>query len=56
MVVDFHSHSTDIPFQFDEEFRSHGNSVTDDYFASDHEGNGGRDFDDFTVMVYTCLV
>ena len=46
----FNSHSTNLPFQSDEEFSSDGNSIANDYFGTDLEGSRGCDLDsDFSV-------
>lgn len=51
MTVRFNSHSTDLPFQSDEEFSSDGNSIANDYFGTDLEGSRGCDLDpDFSVV------
>lgn len=49
MIVGFKPHSTDILFQFDENFSFDGNPVTNEYFAYEPEGTRGHDLDDFRV-------
>lgn len=49
MVVGLNCHSTDIPFQSDEEFSFDENLATNEYFAFGPKGTRGRDVDDFSI-------
>lgn len=53
MVVGFNPHSTDIPFQCDEEFSFDENLATNEYFAFRPKGTRGRDV--MTLVLPGCM-
>lgn len=54
MVVGFHFHSTEILFQYDEEFTSGGNVVADEYFLYELEYMSGRALSPDFCIVGSC--